>query len=67
MSDKSLYIILTQFKKEHIDEEETIQLIKDLFSNSVIYQPYYTNPSITWTNSTSDNPDTTHIYCNKCH
>lgn len=64
MSDKSLYIILTQFKREHINEEETAQLIKDLFSNNIVYQPYYTNPSITWT---TDNPDTTHIYCNKCH
>ena len=29
---ESLYIILNQYKKEHISEEETVKLIEDLYN-----------------------------------
>ena len=42
MSKESLHIILTQYKKEHINEEEAIQLITDLCNNyGTTYIPYY--------------------------
>ena len=46
---ESLYIILNQFKKEHINEDEAIRLIEDLYSNRT-YPTIYpiTYPTITY-------------------
>lgn len=45
----SLYIILNQYKKEHITEEEAVQLIEDLYRNKMTYFPAYpTWPQITY-------------------
>lgn len=46
---ESLYIILNQFKKEHINEDEVIQLIENLYGNRTyptIYPIAY--PTITY-------------------
>ena len=45
----SIYIILNQFKNEHITEEETVQLIEDLYRSRNIYVPTFpTWPQITY-------------------
>ena len=45
--NKSISIILKQFKNNHITEEETIQLIEDLYRhNNISYVPYW--PQITY-------------------
>lgn len=47
--NNSLYIILNQYKKEHITEEEAVQLIEDLYKNRTTYIPSYpTWPQITY-------------------
>lgn len=47
MNNNSIYIILNQFKNGHITEEETVQLIEDLYRNT--YIPVYpTWPQITY-------------------
>ena len=46
----SIYIILNQFKNGHITEEETVQLIEDLYKNKNIYVPTFPSwPQITYT------------------
>lgn len=57
MNNESLYIILTQYKKEHITEEEAVRLIDDLYNNSnwnrIIYPTYpSTWPQITYKTTT---------------
>ena len=48
----SLYIILNQFKKDHITEEEAIKLIEDLYRNNkwntVVYPTW---PQVTYTDT----------------
>ena len=45
--NNSIYIILNQFKDEHITEEEAVQLIGDLYRNT--YVPVFpTWPQITY-------------------
>ena len=49
INSNSLYIILNQYKKEHITEEEAVQLIGDLYRNQVTYFPAYpTWPQVTY-------------------
>ena len=48
-NNNSLYIILNQYKKEHITEEEAVQLIGDLYRNQTTYFPVYPNwPQVTY-------------------
>ena len=48
----SIYIILNQYKKENITEEEAIQLIEGLYENKNIYIPVFPSwPQITYTSS----------------
>ena len=48
-NNNSLYIILNQYKKEHITEEEAVQLIENLYRSQTIYYPIYpTWPQITY-------------------
>lgn len=49
--DESLYIILNQYKKEHISEEETIKLIEDLYRYRNIVYTTYPYPQITHENT----------------
>lgn len=37
----SISIILNQYKKDNISEEEAIQLIEELCKNNISYIPYY--------------------------
>ena len=37
----SIYIILNQYKKENITEEEAIQLIKGIYENKNTYIPVF--------------------------
>ncbi len=47
---KSIYIILEQFKKDNLSEEETVNLIEDLYNKNHIYSPIFTRwPQITYT------------------
>ena len=41
--NESLKIILNQFKKKNITEEEAIKLILDVTNNNRWYYPYYIN------------------------
>lgn len=43
MKTESLYIILNQFRKEHITEEEAIQLIEDLYRQQNVAWWYNTH------------------------
>lgn len=43
MRTESLYIILNQFRKEHITEEEAIQLIEDLYRQQNVVWWYNTH------------------------
>lgn len=48
--EKTLYIILNQYKNGNISEEEIIQIIEDLYKGKTTYvpiYPYYT-PQITY-------------------
>ena len=38
---ESINIILNQYKKENISEEEAAKLIEDLYSKNYVYVPYY--------------------------
>ena len=52
-NNDSLYIILNQYKKEHITEEEAVQLIGDLYRNQTTYFPVYpTWPQVTYEQQT---------------
>lgn len=48
----SLYIILNQYKKEHITEEEAVKLIEDLYRNNkwntIVYPTW---PQVTYTDT----------------
>ena len=50
--NNSIYIILNQYKKGHITEEEAIQLIEDLYKNKSIYVPIFPY----WTQTTYEQP-----------
>lgn len=58
--NRSIAIILRQYKKEHISEEEAIQLINDL-TYRLQYIPYYTpwwnNSDVTWEKNKIKIPD----------
>lgn len=41
--NESLKIILNQFKKKNITEEEAVRLILDVTNNSYRWYPYYIN------------------------
>ena len=45
MNEESIRIVLNQYKKEHITEDEAIVLIKELCSPTITYTP----PSYPWT------------------
>ena len=47
LNNKSISIVLKQFKEEHISESEAVQLIEDLYSYRTSYIPYW--PQITYT------------------
>lgn len=53
---ESIYIILNQYKKENITEEEAVRLIDDLYNNNwnrIIYPTYPpTWPQITYETTT---------------
>jgi len=65
----SLYIILNQYKKEHITEEEAVQLIEDLYKNNRMYIPYIPIPYIppNWPQITYEQPQYQHfeVICNQ--
>ena len=42
---ESINIILNQYKKENISEEEAAKLIEDLYNKKYVYVPYYTSSS----------------------
>lgn len=48
--NSSIYIILNQFKNDHITEDEAVQLIEDLYKGKNNYIPVYypTWPQITY-------------------
>ena len=51
----SLSIILRQYKEGNLSEEETTQLIEDLYSRNNFIYPYVPQqPSIIWENTPSD-------------
>lgn len=63
--NNSIYIILNQFKNEHITEEETVQLIEDLYRNRNVYvptipywpdyiKPYYDTWTVTCASNSND-------------
>ena len=41
VNNSSISIILNQYKKDNITEEEAIQLIEELCKNNISYVPYY--------------------------
>ena len=41
VNNSSISIILNQYKKDNITEEEAIQLIEELCKNNTSYVPYY--------------------------
>ena len=41
VNNSSISIILNQYKKDNITEEEAIQLIEELCKNNTSYIPYY--------------------------
>ena len=41
INNSSISIILNQYKKDNITEEEAIQLIEELCKNNTSYIPYY--------------------------
>lgn len=54
MNKESLHIILTQYRKEHLTEDEAIQLIEDLYNkNNFVTYPYYFPQQITYETSPS--------------
>ena len=51
---ESISIILKQYKKENLTEEEAIKLIEDIYKTRIEYVypiTYPTYPTITWDNS----------------
>ena len=47
--NESIYIILNQFKKEHITEEEAAKLIEDLYISKYTYIPTFPSwPQVTY-------------------
>jgi hypothetical protein len=49
VNNSSISIILNQYKKDNITEEEAIQLIEELCKNNTSYIPYYPYwPQITY-------------------
>lgn len=52
MSKNSIYIILNQYKKEHITEEEAVTLLEDIFNEKTHYIPStITYPWVTYENT----------------
>lgn len=47
--NSSIYIILKQFKEGHISEEETVQLIEDLYRKNNFIPTFPQWPQITYT------------------
>ena len=47
--NSSIYIILKQFKEGHISEEETVQLIEDLYGKNNFIPIFPQWPQITYT------------------
>lgn len=49
INNSSISIILNQYKKDNITEEEALQLIEELCKNNISYVPYYPSwPQITY-------------------
>jgi len=49
VNNSSISIILNQYKKDNITEEEALQLIEELCKNNTSYIPYYPYwPQITY-------------------
>jgi len=52
MSKNSIYIILNQYKKEHITEDEAVTLLEDIFNEKTHYIPStITYPWISYENT----------------
>ena len=48
--NSSIYIILNQFKNDHITEDEAVRLIEDLYKDRNTYVPVFPSwPQITYT------------------
>ena len=48
----SIHVVLKQYKDGHISEEETVQLIEDLYRGRNTYIPIYPSwPQTTWIDS----------------
>jgi len=58
VNNSSISIILNQYKKDNITEEEAIQLIEELCKNNTSYIPYYPYwPQVTWDNNPNITPN----------